>query len=573
MIGVSSDGDHRLLSSMLYQIKQSCDYKCVQDPTHIGTKLRNRLLKSSIVLPLGNKQISLAHMKMLINSAPKIIHGLTIGDINPKDRQNYVSYEKITSERVRNALSNHVARSDGTIKYLEKCHQITSSFMQYDLMPLERVYRIFNAVFFLRIWSSWINSSSAYKLNENFITPNCYKCIEINAMNLVSLIKQFRNENAHERFLPTLFDSQTCEKMFRHFRAMGTANYTKINFTMFELLNMVRRAEIKNEIDQYKLSDVDIVFPRTNHVIKTKVTSLPTDEEIEQTIDLAKKHAIGEAGKFQLTATSNDIDEFQFLAPKFSFDHDDIETEEETILQESDDDFDLIDLCAGDEICSDFVDELAMANQSADESEDTPSPYTSISNEKGVKSRIRKTALVWALSTPSQKLSNDRLNRVKASAQKTCVDTGPFLHSVHHNKQRATRTKNERASKSYAQKLDILNIGDWCFFQNEGKEQILIGVILRFQYAYRKSDKEKFYAGDSVSLSYESNITAIEALSTFYHLSQDGNLISFPNNHFNLNISNYIATLVEITPTFENDQIFFSSTDLVNVKENLKRIQ
>lgn len=190
---------------------------------------------------------------MLIKRCPKLIHGLTISDIDPKDRQNYSSYEKITSIRVRNALSEHVVGSEATVKYLEKCDQITSSFMQDDLMPLERVYRIFNAVFFFRIWSSWLKSSHAYKTDENFITSNCYKCIEINAMNLIiiSLMKQFRDENVHSRFLPTLFGSQTCENMFRHFRSMGTANFTKINFTMFEILNMTRRVEIKNEIDQY----------------------------------------------------------------------------------------------------------------------------------------------------------------------------------------------------------------------------------------------------------------------------------------------------------------------------------
>lgn len=284
MIGISSDGDHRLLASMLYQIEQHSDCKFVQDPTHIGTKLRNRLLKPSIVLPFGNKQISLAHLKILLKRCPKLIHGLTISDIDPKDRQNYSSYEKITSIRVRNALSEHVVGSEATIKYLEISHQITSSFLQYDLMPLERVYRIFNAVFFLRIWSSWLKSSHAYRTDENFITLNCYKCVEINAMNLISLMKQFRNENAHEKFLITLFGSQTCEKMFRHFRSMGTANFTKINFSMFELLNMTRRVEIKNEIDQYKLSDVDIVFPRTCHVFKTKVTNLPTDDEIEPSV-------------------------------------------------------------------------------------------------------------------------------------------------------------------------------------------------------------------------------------------------------------------------------------------------
>lgn len=133
---------------MLYEMEQLSEEKCIQDTTHIGAKLRNRILKSSIVLPLGNKQIHQSHLKMLIKMVPKIVHGLTIGDVNPKDRQNFSSYEKMTSERVRKALSEHVADSEGTVAYLEKCHQITSCFLQYDLEPLERIYRIYNAVFF-----------------------------------------------------------------------------------------------------------------------------------------------------------------------------------------------------------------------------------------------------------------------------------------------------------------------------------------------------------------------------------------------------------------------------------------
>lgn len=173
-------------------------------------------------------------------------------------------------------------------------------------------------------------------------------------MNLISLIKLFRDENANEKFLPTLFDSQTCEKLLRHFRSMGTTNYTKINFTMFELLSLTRRAEMKNEIDQYKLSDVDILFPRRKHAIKTKPADLPTDEVIQKTLDLAKHHALEEASRFQLTTNLTDIDDFRFPVSKFRFD--DVEVEEENICPESDDDFDLIDLSAdahADETCSD----------------------------------------------------------------------------------------------------------------------------------------------------------------------------------------------------------------------------
>lgn len=132
---------------MLYGMEQQSEQKFVQDTMHIGTKLRNRILKSSIVLPLGNKQISQSHLKLLIKTVSKTTHGLMINDVNPKDRQNFSSYEKMSSERVRNALSKHVVDSEGTVIYLEKCQQITSSFLQHDLAPLERIYRIYNAVF------------------------------------------------------------------------------------------------------------------------------------------------------------------------------------------------------------------------------------------------------------------------------------------------------------------------------------------------------------------------------------------------------------------------------------------
>lgn len=77
----------------------------LQDATHIGTKLRNRLLKTSIHLPFGNKTISVSHLKMLLK-IPKDIHGLAPTDILPDDRQNYKSLEKVMTERVSNALKN-----------------------------------------------------------------------------------------------------------------------------------------------------------------------------------------------------------------------------------------------------------------------------------------------------------------------------------------------------------------------------------------------------------------------------------------------------------------------------------
>lgn len=567
MIGFSSDGDHRLLATMLHQINLRVDWKFVQDPTHIATKIRNRALKTDVVLPLGRKQISFAHLKILIANVPKLIHGLTNTDIDPKDRQNYRSYEKITSERVRNALSEHVVESEGTVKFLEKCHQITSSYMQHDLSPLERLYRIWNAVHFLRIWRFWIKSTRLlsaeehdvdadaphYTVDKNFITSNAYNCIEINAMSLIGLVKQFREENAPEKFVPPMFSSQTCEQMFRQFRSMGTANFTKINFTMFELLNMARRVEIKNGIEQCELADVDIFFPRSKRAPKTRVFSLPSDEEIEQALLRAKTHAIDEAKQFGMTVNLEDLNEFQFPASNFTIG--DSQTGEDDILPESD-----IEIEHLSDVSPDEIDESELSDL------DEKSSFTLVTNEDGDVVRIRKSTYVWALSAPTRKMSNDRLIRVTAGAQ--TENDEPRRNPI-----RSATRMNRNTSESIVETLDVINIGDWCFFKKKNHEQILIGVVLRFQYARRKSTKDKSYTDDSVSLSDVSTRNAIETLCTFYRLGDDGNLNDFPNSHFNINLSNYLATLVGITPQLESGKMFFKPEDFEIVRDKMEQIQ
>lgn len=111
------------------------------------------------------------------------------------------------------------------------------------------------------------------------------------------------------------------------------------------------------------------------------------------------------------------------------------------------------------------------------------------------------------------------------------------------------------------------------FSKKKNQEQILIGVVLRFQNARRKSTKDKTYADGSVSLSDESTKNAFEALCTFYRFGDDGNLNDFPNRHFNINLSNYLATLVGITPQLENGKMFFKPKDFEIVRKKLEQIQ
>lgn len=101
----------------------------------------------------------------------KEIHGLVNTDICIEVRQNYGSLEKLMEARVLRALENHIPDSKATIKYLTLCKQITSAFVQENLTPIERVYMIWNALYFLKCWRNWIkNSKNRYTLTENFIS-------------------------------------------------------------------------------------------------------------------------------------------------------------------------------------------------------------------------------------------------------------------------------------------------------------------------------------------------------------------------------------------------------------------
>lgn len=270
MIGISSDGDERLLNAMKSRIKLDLTPTSdlsqylnlgpinVQDSTHIGTKLRNRLLNTSISLQMGNMMVTATHIEMLL-SLPKHIHGLVFNDIRPDDRQNFSSYLKITDPRVIDAIKNNVVDSNGTVKFLESCKQITSSYLGNHLKPTERIYLIWNALYFIRCWRSFIQSkNNDFTISEHFISQNAYSCIEINAHALIYLILRLRTNHQFDFFIPHLFSSQPCEETFRRMRSMGTANFTKINFTLFELLHMIARVEMMNKII-YSQEDIPCV--------------------------------------------------------------------------------------------------------------------------------------------------------------------------------------------------------------------------------------------------------------------------------------------------------------------------
>lgn len=418
MAGLSTDGDPKCLSAMIYEssLPNEIGITTTQDPIHIGGKSRNRLLKPNIKLPIGKCVVTIEHLRNLVKNVHKSVHGLTHSDIFPVDRMNYGSFEKMVQDRVLKALQIHVPGSEATIHYLRIFRDILNSFLEFDLKPLERVLQIWRSLFFLRIWREYIEKSPFYDLANNFITYNTYMGVEINANSLIQLIKLFRDRNTPEQFLPALFDSQTCERTFRLFRSTGTTQFTKINFTILDLIHMIGRNEVLNDISYCKLNIEGIEMPHKRKS-KTIFYELPTNEELYDTIEKAKLEAIQIAQTFEIS-NHEQIGNFQFKS-RLKLDQNEEEPHEiyeEEYYNESMNS----DLCMGDEIMDDIVeyhgadnaDELDLDLIEDDNSYIDPnSPLLYVMDETGQKKLIPKSTFLWMLTGSKRKMTNNRLKR------------------------------------------------------------------------------------------------------------------------------------------------------------------
>lgn len=261
VLGFSTDGDTRMLKTMKNNINLPTNTKnwfqaeislydplYFQDVVHIGTKLKTVFLKEGVVLPIGNYFASPVHLEYLIENHSKDKHLLTKAILAPMDKMNFESVEKITNPKVISALLQFVSGAKGTAVYLIICRYILDSFLEKNMSPSKRILQIWVAVFFLRIWRSSLHNSREYSISENFISLNCYTCIEINAHSLIRFTQRCRERNEPHQFLPWYLSSQPCESTFRKLRSMTSTFSTVVNFSVLDVLRRLNRINLLNEI-------------------------------------------------------------------------------------------------------------------------------------------------------------------------------------------------------------------------------------------------------------------------------------------------------------------------------------
>lgn len=578
---------------------------CVQDTVHIGTKMRNRLLNSSIVLYMGNQIASIIHMKMLLEKLSKEVHGLTWSDILPEDRQNYASLEKLMQPRVINALEKNVVDCDSTVMYLKLCKQITSSYLDVDLEQVERIYRIWHAAYFLRSWRIWIQSKeNEHTLTENFVSRNMFLCVELNAHALVYLIRRLRANRQTDLFIPSKFASQPCEFIFRQMRSMGTVNFTKINFTLYELVHMISRVELSNKIIH---SHKQIRFPRIElkQLQGVRNIVLPSDQQILDAMKQARRDALQNSAKFGMNSEEDAITNFDTSLLTELKGAKNKNTEREYFIEDSSDgeeqgeesygwaygDMNVIDQLfnveagtqadtSNPKTCTspgDNADISSLASGSKDCTNPGVNQSENVNNQTerknfveiiypdGTVRNMRKSTFVWQLLDNNKKLSSDRLKRVQGSSNIT--------EPKKKQQKTASASTEHRKEDQISFKATDIEIGEWAIFkindefiisqQNSKeflKENCLFGIILGFKSIGSKGRPIQYKKNSAKTPCNEEYQLNLQVLGAWHICDENGKLTTIENKKkFNIYMKNFIAT-IKTTITTQND----------NSPENLK---
>lgn len=365
------------------------------------------------------------------------------------------------------------------------------------------------------------------------------QCIEINAHSLIYAILKLRKNQGSKDFHTSLFASQPCENIFRQMRSLGSANFTKINFSLYELLHMISRVELMNSISR---NDGIISFKK-NATNEKNAIELPTFSEIIATMEKARNDALEDARKFGMKFETSDVASCPLRTTEVDSARD---SESEFFLEEDDHDEDLFD----------------------DSEEEYISKTVQIENDDGTLKDIRKSTLVWLLTESKGKLSSDRLKRV----QTTIPENNPKRRRFD-----SESPRNLAQSSMPCRKMMEIEIGQWCIFEHISEntngtehcpnilDMVSIGYVADFKYikqnrrqeeleedARQRPKQRQIYNLDYVEISKKSS-EKMEALGSWYRLDTTGSLQPIiPKNCFFIPLKNYLCTIM--VPIIKQDQ-------------------
>jgi hypothetical protein len=234
-------------------------------------------------------------------------------------------------------------------------------------------------------------------------------------------------------FVPWLWSSQPCEKLFRSTRSMTTTYSTVVNYSILDIIHRLNRIQVLQNIT-VDLQD-KIHFPRekSSRLGSSAINGNPnfenlSDHELDDVVGKSFREASALANSLGMT-TPLDMNEYPSIFPLNDVQ---IESEEDTFLDEN--------IIYGDN--DDLIQDDTFLNTDSSEAEsdmtaiseklisggelnlkDFSNKTDSFQNEKGQFLKIRtpsgaaltikKKSLVWFLSDKRYRISADRILRVR----------------------------------------------------------------------------------------------------------------------------------------------------------------
>ena len=506
-----------------FWIEKPTPILCIQDYVHVAVKLKSRLLKPSVILPMGQYLAGSHHLKILVDTFAKDQHGIRQKDLSHKDKQNFDAVTRITSLSVLKLLEKF-PDAKGTLKYLQLLRNFMDAFLDKCLLPLERIKKVWNAIFLLRYWHRWLCLNKKFTVRENFITSNANCGVELNGHALIILLILMRDviPNGNELFCPWLLGSQPCEQTFRAARSMTGTFSTIINFSMYGLLNRLHRLQIQLQLES-EMHETGIKYPRvTRHIKKSGFsaeTMLPnlkeiSNEDICDAVQSARADAISTLEDLGIFVKDKDGKWEDLTVKIVNNKHDDDDDDDNERDNEDEDEDTMEERKNSEKDCSEIVNEDLEEDVSAlkkaglvdrqlfervrmkrilsntislyspDEEADTKqnnchqkkhSEFIPVShNNKTV--YIRKSTAIWLLQE-FEHVSSDRLFRVRTKQP----NSSEFQVNL--------SEKQLTVVKSLPQKCEVINIGDVCVFQKYRCGEWKIGKVLQFFYHSGKTPK------------------------------------------------------------------------------------
>ncbi|CAM4982956.1 unnamed protein product, partial [Rotaria socialis] len=378
----------------------------------------------------------------------------------PKDRQNYASCRRISSELILQLL-NKMEDCKGTYIYLSLLRSIIAGLIEKSTTIQERLYHVCSVVFTCRLWWTWLQYSKL-KINyddndhetidnikvNSFITKPTFWCIEINAYTLryivLLVIKRKLPVDALNSYL---FNSQTYENTFRIARCYS-AFYCK-KCEKISIINSIKsrggqigkyhlkfpqhhKLEKETEAHNYSINPIqqlNLTESDIEKIIESAFESAKQNIEIVNMTQLLKnehKYSISELSQYIKTNISKSASKVIDYTKGFDFD----DESDEDNLQDDENDSSMSDDI--DQISANRTDEEEEENLiSSDLSEverqtfhgcriyDKINPqqskkYFRIYTGSSLK-HIHKQTACWMFIDNRNHLSSDRLVRVRTS--------------------------------------------------------------------------------------------------------------------------------------------------------------